>query len=220
MGSLLLIFANSHAIHDPFLDFQKAVHESDKKNLKGSHPTMQGWLRVLCCCLRSLWQFPSFLVQVFWPKPSGGHVCKGSWLFLVGSAPWRPQSECRGALITTRWAVVSAPFPWTELENVFFVEDSVNSKVIFWYMDLSPRLQGLSVVSLTAYLLWPQWRLHKVAGTMTHAIRRVLLPRHASQKGRPNVTTHSLLAESHARPGFRSVRPPGTPPERARHRGL
>lgn len=41
MGSLLLIFANSQAIHEPFLDFQKAVHESDKKNLKGIHPTMR-----------------------------------------------------------------------------------------------------------------------------------------------------------------------------------
>lgn len=49
MGSLLLIFANSQAIHEPFLDFQKAVHESDKKNVKGIHPTMRWWLRVLCC---------------------------------------------------------------------------------------------------------------------------------------------------------------------------
>lgn len=34
MGSLLLIFANSQAIHEPFLDFQKAVHESDKKKFQ------------------------------------------------------------------------------------------------------------------------------------------------------------------------------------------
>lgn len=40
-GLIIINFANSQAIHEPFLDFQKAVHESDKKNLKGAHPTMR-----------------------------------------------------------------------------------------------------------------------------------------------------------------------------------